>query len=115
MKLTAELQTPAGYNDTDEVTLTDSDRYADAPLGRLRGAGQRRTRRLPDRPGRAGAGGGRYRYASADIDGVPIVNFQGAAVRPPTSVDQPLPTVTKVTATIPGDRDYQRHTRYDSR
>ncbi len=78
MKLTAELQTPAGYNDTDEVTLTDSDRYADAPhwdAFEVQVNGEH-VGYLIDR-GELVPGGGRYRYASADIDGVPIDSHTG--------------------------------------
>lgn len=52
-----------------------------------------------------------------------IIQLQGAATQPPTTVGQPMNdrvwsgamvAVPKVTATISGDRDYKRHTRYDS-
>lgn len=43
-----------------------------------------------------------------------IIQLQATAPEPPTSAGQPMPTVTKVTATISGETSLQRHTRYDS-
>lgn len=78
MKLTAELETPAGYNHTDEITLVDSDRYSDAPRWTAFGVlvNGEHVGYLIDQ-GEPVPGGGRYRYASADINGVPLDNHTG--------------------------------------